>query len=68
MAQVVSPRPLTTKALVRAQVSPCGVSGGQSGTGTGFFSELFGFSSVNSIPPSLSILIYHLTDEEQTCW
>jgi hypothetical protein len=36
MAQVVSRRPLTTEAQVRAQVNPCGIGGGQSGTGTGF--------------------------------
>jgi hypothetical protein len=32
----VSLRPLTTEAQVRAWVSPCGICGGQSGTGTGF--------------------------------
>jgi hypothetical protein len=36
MAQAVSRRPLTAEARVR----PCGVCGGQSGTGTGFFPEL----------------------------
>jgi hypothetical protein len=40
MAQAVSRRPLTAEARVRSRVSPCGVCGGQSGTGTGFFSEL----------------------------
>jgi hypothetical protein len=43
MAQVVSRRPLTAEAWVRARVNPCGICGGQSGTGTGFFSEFFGF-------------------------
>jgi hypothetical protein len=36
MAQVVSLRPLTAEARVRSRVSPCGICGGQSGTGTGF--------------------------------
>jgi hypothetical protein len=36
MAQVVSRRPLTADARVRARVNPCGIFGGQCGTGTGF--------------------------------
>jgi hypothetical protein len=36
MAQAVSRRPLTTEARVRSRVSPCGICGGHSGTGTGF--------------------------------
>jgi hypothetical protein len=40
MAQAVSRRPLTAEARVRSRVSPCEICGGQSGTGTGFFSEL----------------------------
>jgi hypothetical protein len=36
MAQAVSRRPLTAEARVRARVNPCGICGGQSGTGTGF--------------------------------
>ena len=36
MAQAVSRRPLTAEARVRFRVSPCGICGGQSGTGTGF--------------------------------
>jgi hypothetical protein len=37
MSQAVSRRPLTVDARVRSRVSPCGICGGQSGTGTGFF-------------------------------
>jgi hypothetical protein len=44
MDQVVSRRPLTAEARVRARVNPCGICGGQSGTGTGFTPEFFGFS------------------------
>jgi hypothetical protein len=36
MAQAVSRRTPTAEARVRSRVSPCGICGGQSGTGTGF--------------------------------
>jgi hypothetical protein len=36
MAQEVSRRPLTAEARVRSRVSPRGICGGQSGTGTRF--------------------------------
>jgi hypothetical protein len=36
MVQVVSRRPLTAEARVRSRVNPCGICGGQSGSGTGF--------------------------------
>jgi hypothetical protein len=43
MAQTVSCRPLTAEARFRSRISPFGICGGQSGTGTGSFSEYFGF-------------------------
>jgi hypothetical protein len=36
MAQVVSHRPLTAESRVRFGANPCGIYGGQRGTGTGF--------------------------------
>jgi hypothetical protein len=36
MAQAVSRWPPTAESRVRSRVSPCGISGGQSGTGIGF--------------------------------
>jgi hypothetical protein len=50
MVQVVSRRPLTVEARVRARVNPCRICGGKSGTGTGF-SEFLGFP----------LSIYHFT-------
>jgi hypothetical protein len=57
MAQVVSRRPLTAEARVRARVNPCGIRGRQSGTGTGFSPSSFVFSCLYIIPQSLSKLI-----------
>jgi hypothetical protein len=36
MAQAVSRQPLTAEARLRSRVGPCGICGGQSGSGTGF--------------------------------
>jgi hypothetical protein len=36
MAQAVSRRPPTAEARFRSRISPCGICGGQSGTGSGF--------------------------------
>jgi hypothetical protein len=43
MAQAVSRRLFVAEAPVHVRVSVCGICGGQSGTGTRFFSEFFGF-------------------------
>jgi hypothetical protein len=56
VAQVVSYRPLTAETRVRSRVNPCGICGGQSDTGTGFFPEFFGFP----------LSIYHSTVALQT--
>jgi hypothetical protein len=52
MAQAVSRRPLTAGVRVRFRVSPCGIYGGKSGTGTGFSQSTLVFS-VSFIPPVL---------------
>jgi hypothetical protein len=57
MVQVVSRRPLTAEARVRARVNPCGICDGQSGNGTGFSPISSVFLCQYIIPPSLSKLI-----------
>jgi hypothetical protein len=64
MAQVVSRRPPTAEARVRSRVSPCGICGGQNGTGTGFSPEYFGFPlSISfqrcSITWKKQVIIFH---------
>jgi hypothetical protein len=62
-AQAVSRRPLTAESQIRARVNPCGICGGQSGTGTRFY-QSSSVPSVNIIPSSFSILMYHPRDEQ----
>jgi hypothetical protein len=57
MTEAVSRRPLTAEVLDSARVSPRGICGGQTGTGTGFL-RVLRFSAVNVIPPWSSILMY----------
>jgi hypothetical protein len=49
MVQAVSSRLLTAEANATALVSPCGICGGQNGTGTGFSPS----SSANIMPSGL---------------
>jgi hypothetical protein len=60
ISQAVSRRPLTAEAQARAQVIPCGICGGQSGTGTGF-SPSSSIPPVNVSPPWLFILMWGRT-------
>jgi hypothetical protein len=43
MAQAVRRRPFTAETWVLSRASPCGIFGGQSGTGTGFSPRTTGF-------------------------
>jgi hypothetical protein len=59
MAQEVSRRPFKAEARVRTCVSPCGICGGQSGTGKR--------SSVFSRQYHSTVALHHLGREQQAC-
>jgi hypothetical protein len=59
IAQAVSCQLLTAVAQICVQISPCGICGGHSGTGTGFSLEFFGFPTYNSTAAPYSVM-YHL--------
>jgi hypothetical protein len=63
----LSQRPLTTESRVRAQVNPCGMWRIK-WHWERFFLQVLRFSTVNIIPPSFSILIYQLGDEQYVRW
>jgi hypothetical protein len=64
MVQAVSGRPLTAETRVCAWARPCGICGGQRGTGKDFFLRVLRFFPFNIIPQWLSILIYNLENEQ----
>jgi hypothetical protein len=76
MAQVVSRRPLTAETRVRVRVNPCGICGGQSGTGTGFSPSSSVFPCQYIIPPCNGVDWIHLAHDKVqsqalvnlTCW
>jgi hypothetical protein len=57
VAVTVSRQPLAAEARVWSRVGPCGICGGQSGTGTGFSPSISGFS-FNIIPPIFHTLLH----------
>jgi hypothetical protein len=63
MVQAVTLRPLTVEDMLRTRVSPCEIWDGQRSTETGS-SPSSSVHTVNVISPWLTILIYHLGDEE----
>jgi hypothetical protein len=60
--QAVSRRLLTAEARIRAEVSPCGICGGQSATGTGFSPMNSVFHCQYHYISAPYLLMYHLED------
>jgi hypothetical protein len=59
MAQPVSRQLTTVEAQVQSKASPCGICGGQSGTGTGFSPSTLVFLDHGPSTNALSSFIYH---------
>jgi hypothetical protein len=68
MAQAASHWLLTEEAWVDALISPRGICDVQSGTGTDFSPSPLGFPCQYHSITQLSILMYHLEDEQKACW
>jgi hypothetical protein len=64
MVQAVSSLPLTAKARVRARVSPCGIYGEQSGTGTGFCPSYSVIPCQYHSTVVFHTALYHVEDEQ----
>jgi hypothetical protein len=64
MAQAVSRRPLTAEAWASSRLSPCGICGGQIGTGTGFSpgSLVLPCQYHSTVVPYLRIIIWAIGD------
>jgi hypothetical protein len=64
VTQAVRHRPLTSEARVRTRVIPCGICGGESGSGTGFSPSSSVFTSQYNNPPLLQT---HLSPPLDIC-
>jgi hypothetical protein len=62
--RAVSRWSLTAEARVRARVSPCGICGGQSGTGTGSSQSSSVFPCLYHSTVALSTPVHYLRDEQ----